>query len=417
MAEGVDQIDTSGPGAREYTRYRWVIQAQIWIHFAVGHALFQAFGLLLPSLRDEFGIGPVAAGFLGSLRSIGQFLTFPASLLLVRFRPNRSYGVLFAIAAAAALVQGVAPTLAVLALSMAIYALAVSWTLIPGAFIRLRWIPPTEMATSQGVGMAAQGVGQIIVFTTVPLLLNVVEWRGVVIAFSILLASFALIWFSLQRDRPNTRTAGVALGQTRDTIKLVLRRPVFWLLGLCLTGGAGAYVTTVTFLPSYLTGERGMSLALAGAILSAVPIGGLIASLSSGFLSDRLGRRKPFIWSAGLALPPLYLLLVSPVPEFALWPIAFGVGYFAFAPFGIVQTLPFEMPGLTPREVAVGQSLVLTLATVGPLTAPVIAGLVASRLDYKAGILAVAILPVTFALACLFLPETGPAAQRGRPTA
>ena len=106
-------------------------------------------------------------------------------------------------------------------------------------------------------------------------------------------------------------------------------------------------------------------------------------------------------------MPPLYFLLVSPVPEFALWPIAFGVGYFAFAPFGIVQTLPFEMPGLTPREVAVGQSLILTLSTVGPMTAPVIAGLVASRLDYQAGILAVAILPATFALACLFLPETG----------
>ncbi|MCX6024239.1 MAG: MFS transporter, partial [Chloroflexi bacterium] len=191
------------------------------------------------------------------------------------------------------------------------------------------------------------------------------------------------VWRLAQRERISDRyraAMGAKPGWT--AVRSTLGRKELWLLGGGFMGGAGAYFTALTFLPFYLTQERGMPLTSAGAIVSMLPLGGLAAALTTGFLSDRLGRRKPFVWTAGLALPALYWIMLSPVPEVTLPFIAFVLGYFAWAPFGIINTMPFELPGLTPQQVAMGQSLVQTIG------------------------------PIAFALICLLLPETGPAARK-----
>lgn len=85
-----------------------------------------------------------------------------------------------------------------------------------------------------------------------------------------------------------------------------------WLYALAAAGGAVAYVPFLTLLlpvrATVLVGERNVDLlayiALAGAIAAS------LANIAFGWLSDKSGTRKPWIW-AGLLLSCLLLLSVS----------------------------------------------------------------------------------------------------------
>ena len=274
----------------EYPRYRWVLVSQVWMHWAFGQMIFQTLGIFLPAMQADLGFGPAEAGWLGSLRAVGQLLLFPASIVLVRFSPYWVYGVLLTVAAVAQFFQGAAPGLAVLMIALVIHGIAISWTQITGAFVRLQWVPPKELGTVTGMQMAAGAVTATVLLAGGPVLIAQFGWRAVVLMMDGMLALLALLWWMTKRERVTERYEAAMNAKFEwQNVVTTLRRREFWLLGGAIMGGGGTYFTTVTFLPSYFTADRGMALTTAGAIVSLIPIGGLVASLTTGFLSDRLG--------------------------------------------------------------------------------------------------------------------------------
>ena len=81
--------------------------------------------------------------------------------------------------------------------------------------------------------------------------------------------------------------------------------------------------------------------------------------------------------------------------------------------FAVINTMPFELPGISPSQVAMGQSLIQTVGTIGILIGPLLAGSVTAMAgSYRAGILSLSLLPFLFVVICFWLPETGSAAKR-----
>ena len=67
------------------------------------------------------------------------------------------------------------------------------------------------------------------------------------------------------------------------------------------------------------------------------------------------------------------------------------------------------MPRVRPAEIAVGQTLMQAVAGAGILCGPIIVGQIASLAgSLRVGMIAVGVLPVLFAVVCLWLPDTGP---------
>ncbi len=411
------ELNDSSPAPRtthaedDYPRYRWVIVGQLLLQQQLGPLVFSSLGVLLPSMREELHFGIIQSGWLGSARTAGNLLVFVASIVLVRFSPVRLFNVFALLLASALLMAGLAPTYWFALGGLALYSFAVSFGQIPANMIRQQWIAPREMATVAGVMLSLSTVSQIAGLAVVPLILQAVGgWRSIFIGNAGILLTVAVAWFFTARERitpsyerARRRDSGLAAAGT------VLRRRDFYLQGLAVLGGATAFTTNLLFLPSYFVEERGFTLQMAGSITAVIPLGGLVINGIAGFISDRIGLRKPLIWPSGFALPVCWFLMLTPLSPAMLIVVAFITGCFVFLPFPSLQTIPLEIPGLSPAERAIGQALQMSIATVGILLGPVLVSTIAEATgSYRTGLLPLLALPTLFIWTSLFMQETGP---------
>jgi MFS family permease len=394
----------------DYPRFRWVIIGQLITQQSLGPLMFASLGVLLPSMQQELGFGVIEAGWLGSARMIGNLLMFPASIVLVRFAPIRTFNVFAIVLALALLVGGFAPSFWFVLAGMTLYSFGMAFGQVPGNMVRQQWIPPREMATVAGLALSMGTVSQMAALAAVPLILSFIGgWRSIFLVNASLLFGIATLWFFTARERI---TPSYERARQQDSglsaAKTVLRRREFYLLGLAVLGGATAFVTNLLFLPLYFVNDRGFSLQTAGSITAIIPFGGLLINATAGYVSDRIGRRKPLIWPSGVALPILWFLMLAPLPPIALMGVAVVLGVFVFAPFPSLQAIPLEIPGLSPSERAIGQALQFTISTVGMLLAPImVSAVVDATGSYRTGLFPLLFLPTLFIWATIFLPETG----------
>ncbi|MSQ29902.1 MAG: MFS transporter [Dehalococcoidia bacterium] len=398
------------------TPFRWAIIGQLWLHQVLALCAVSGLGVLLVGMERDLNFGTIEAGWLGSARTTGQFLVFPLSFLAVRFAPKHLCTWLLFGMALAIIWSGFAPNFWLLLGSQVAFSLGLALSQVPATILRLQWVPPSEMARVWGVGNALSAMSQSATLAVVPLAVVLLGgWRPIFQLAGALLLASSFVWLFTARE--NT-LRGALPGPRKAAGWGALRRREFYLLGVTMLGGGTAYTTAILFLPLYFVHDRGFSLATAGSITAVLPAAGLLSNLSAGFLSDRIGRRKIFIWPVGIVLPMLYWIALSPLSVPAEVLVVFALGYFAWFPFPVLMAIPYEIRNIEPADVAVGQALIQAVAGSGFIAAPIIASYVAHATgSYGTGILSLSLLPVLFSIGWVLLPETGPAARRARPVA
>ncbi len=394
----------------KYPRYRWVVIGLLMFSQVVSFLLVGGIGMLLPAMRADLGFGMTESGLLASLGQLpGAVLLIPASLFLVRFSPKRVYFCSLVLAAVAGFVLGRAPVFAFLAVAYCFMGATMMARFIPDTLLRLQWIPKKEFATVMGISLGMLAMGQGLGMMLIPFLLIVLAgWRNLFSIYSLVVLFMAIIWMVFARER-NTLAyrEGISSRAGRSPLRGVLKRKEFPMISIAIFGNNLAYMCTLLFLPTYLLEERGIALTTIGLICGLLPIGGLFANFAMGFISDRIGLRKPTIWPVALIQPVLYFVLLSAVPEWSLPMLAFVAGFMAWAPFAAIRTIPFELPGIKPSEVAVGQSLISAITMLGVVVGAPIVGYLAEGLGIQMALRIVCLFPLTMAVFGFLLPETG----------
>jgi MFS family permease len=175
--------------------------------------------------------------------------------------------------------------------------------------------------------------------------------------------------------------------------------------GLMGTGAQGGYYAVMTWMPTFLRNERGLSILDSTAYLAVLIVGAFCGYLSGGFLSDRIGRRFQFlIFAIGAGIVAFTYTSLS-FGNTAMLVLGFPLGFFASGVFSAMGA--FYTEHFPTRVRGVGQGFAYNLGRATGALFPTLVGYLSGSmpLGQAIGIFAV-IAYATMAVAAFLLPET-----------
>ena len=410
-------LTTSGlmmTGSQTQPHYAWMVMSHLWAMDMMNMMLFFSIGVVLPLWREDLGITPTQAGILGSAGFLGfGLMALPASIWLTRYSPKLITLISALGMGVFAIGQALAPNTELLMAARFGFVMMAAARIQMQVILIYQWFQPRLYAIVNSLDFGNRSIAQALaVAATPPLIALLGSWRTLYALIGVALVGISILWAVAGREHTVTPGAGGQTSRGGNPAGVLKRHKVLWLFAGAQLGAAVTFASFITFYPTYAIDKLDLSLEAAGALLSFFPLGAIAGTLTAGPLSQMWGRRKPFIWVPGLALPVCYFAVLhvgSVAPASA---ILFVTGMFAMAVPPILATVPFDMR-LPPREVAVAQGLTRTLFPLGATIGPLVVGVVTEATGcLLVGLTVVVPMPITLFLCGVLVYETG--AKGGR---
>jgi cyanate permease len=396
------------------TPYRFVIEALLFLTYAVFGLSWIAITPLMGELQGHFGIGLAQLGLLTTMVSAAKVVApLLTGLLAVRIGLKRTILLGSACISAAALAP-FAPSFEVFLGSRFIFGIggAIVVTLL-GPMV-MQWFPAGERPLVNAINNVAVNTGiTVTLFATVPLA-TAVGWRQTLLAYGLLSVGLMLAWAVLGREAVAAAPAAGTPAPAAASVSYadVWRLRETWLIALAFAGPLALYLAFNTWLPKHYVEAYGMTRAMAANYTGLFNLVGIPTAILAGFASQRLGLRRPFIIGAGgLMGLAAFGMILSPDPiTLTIAAIALGVALFTYV--GPLFTIPMELPGLTPQHVSLMMGTVFSVAYTFSSLSPVVVGWLHDAAgSFVPGLAIWAAFSWVLAVGGLLLPETGP---RGR---
>ena len=372
------------------------------------------FGLFLPFIREDLDITPLQAGLLQGVWWItAASLSLPFGAWFSRFRPVPLALVSLVLGAPFLFVQALAPGFWLLLLGRFCFILFHTVNTPARALLLRQWCAPHQYALVQSFGLSQHSVILALAVSLSPWL---IEWLGSWrIAYALLGGFFTaqiLAWVLVAREkhapppRHWTRDGSPTGEDAEQSPWLALRRfPQGWLIAVVMLFLSATWTGIVTFLPTLWVEERDISLTLGGPLLGFLYYGLIPGGFLGGWLLTKLRSRKALLVVPALlnAVFGVVITLSEAPPLLMVFITGLGLVWIATP---AIQVLPFEFPGVLPREVAVLTGLILTFMGVGFAVGPMLVGVVAQMTgSIQTGLIALALLTGLGVIAGLAYPD------------
>ena len=362
--------------------HRWTILGLLLVASVAAFMMAITVGVLLPSISADLDLSPTQQGILGSSAFVGNLvLALPLSWWTSQFRPKILTTVTLAAGAMLMSVQAWSPNFAVLLIGRLGFGITTMAREPARALLMHQWFAPREFIVVNSVYNALFGIVVGGGLAATPFILTGVgdSWRTVLLAFAALIVVLILLWLAIGQERDPDAEITRRGGQV-DLLKRVLRFRELWIAGLGLIGATMGWAAFLNFYPTLMLTASDVSLNWSGAILGlGILVGGIAGvALSFAVMSIGASRRKNVLQVLGALMVVTYLVMirVDSIPALLLVSALNGIGW-GFWP--ILSSVPFYIPGIRPREVAVGTSLVMTLASLGTFLGPLVTGILQER--------------------------------------
>ena len=375
------------------------------------------FGLFLPFISEDLDISPLEAGLLQAVWWItAASLSLPFGAWFSRFRPVPLALVSLLLGAPFLFAQALAPGFWVLLLGRFCFILFHTVNTPARALLLRQWCAQHQYALVQSLGLSQHSVILALAVSLSPWLIEGLgSWR---IAYAVLGGFFAaqiLAWMLVAREKyapPPPAESGD--GDSEYSPWVALRRfPQGWLLAVVMLFLSATWTGMVTFLPTLWVEERGVALTLGGPLLGFLYYGLIPSGFLGGWLLGKMRSRKVL-----LVVPALLNVVFGVVITLSEAPVLLmvfitGLGLVWVATPSI-QVLPFEFPGVHPREVAVLTGLILTFMGVGFALGPMLVGAIAQATgSIQTGLIVLSLLTGVGVFAGAIYPDR-PGAMLGR---
>ena len=373
------------PGNSPPARFRFVVLAFLGLSNILNSLIMLSLGILLPNISEDLGLSSSQQGFLGSSMFIGtMIMSLPAGLWLSR--PNASKVLLGSLAFGTAFVimQAWAPNYTVLLLGRLAFGVAIVARQPARAVLTAQWFPKREIVLVNGIVNTTYGASAVMALLLTPYLQVWLDgsWRWTLMIYGMIFVVVTLVWAAIGKE-----------GRTEDPIPVVglrgrgasgevsswtvLKEKDVWLVGIGMAGMLVMEFSILTLWPTLMLKERGIEQTVSGGMLLSAAISeGFGSVLLSAMLMRRISRgmRRPIVAALALLLvgTAVGMNMSTSIPLLWLFTALHGVG-FSFV--SLIWTVPFEIPGVTHRQIAVASGFIEGVGRLGGVMGPAFVGI------------------------------------------
>ncbi len=320
---------------------RWGVYAVLVVSYMLVFFHRIAPGVVAGDLMQAFQTSGAALGSLAATYYyIYTIMQIPAGVLADTLGPRVSAGMGALIAGGGSILFGLAPDFGIASLGRFLVGLGVSVVFVGLMRSNTVWFSERRYGMISGLTILLGNIGAILAAGPLAALLLLYSWRDVFVGAGIASLLLAVLTFLFVRNRPEDagfpslrEIEGRAAHPPRAhhwwrELKSVARRrevwPGFW-VNLGMIGGFLAFVGLwgVPFLRDVFGLSRGEASLYTTASLA----GFAISAMMMGWLSDRIGRRKPVIVVACAASCLMWLALIL---------LPWGPGISGFVVYGLL---------------------------------------------------------------------------------
>jgi CP family cyanate transporter-like MFS transporter len=374
--------------------------------FVLGFAVFDSLFVVSPMLAlvmSEFALSFATAGLLFSV-PIGVLVitSFLAGVLSDRLGPKKTAGIGALLLAIGSPARALSPNFVTLLVFSALIGATYGFLLPTFTKMMRGWFPQRLLGRVTGVYINGFYLGgAFAVSATIPLVLPLLAgWRETVLVTGAFAIVAAALWWIVAKE-PAALTPRVS--ETTGVKRFAWLNRATVILALVMTIENIHFYALGTFLPTFLA-EKGADTTTGGVIASLLLYAGILGNFLLPFLSDRVRRRKPFIWIGALVNGGAFVLLAP--AGLLLQPLIVGtIGFTLVAFFAMVFLVAPELIEYAALGRAMG--FIVSLGFVGGFIGPFLAGVLRDLSgDFSSLFIVEAALSLVVAALALRLPET-----------
>jgi ACS family D-galactonate transporter-like MFS transporter len=363
-------------GTARATRVRMGVLVLITLATALNYLDRSAMGVAKPELVKDLHISPEVMGLIFSAFSwTYAFAQIPGGIVLDKLGTRITYALSLGLWSLATLTHGFMTNVAGLVSARMALGIAEAPCFPANSRILSTWFPQSERARATGVYTVGEYVGLGLLIPLLGWIVATWGWRSLFFIVGALGIVFALVWYRLYRDPEHSArvnqaeldaiaaggglaVAGASIPFTWSNVGKLLRKRQILGASIGQFCSNSTLVFFLTWFPSYLAEERGMSFIKSGFAVSLPYIAASIGVMLGGVVSDWLIRRTGSP-SIGRKLPIVAGLLLCAtmgaanfVDSNALVIVIMSIAFFGQGMAGLGWTLlsdvaPKSMIGLT----------------------------------------------------------------------
>jgi len=388
--------------SRARGRIKWLVVALCWGALTMASVVRMALSMVAPTLMKEYDISPETMGIVLS----GWNWAYTACQLIVgplvdRFGSWMVLSVGAGVWSLSTIAFPLAATAAGFFLFRALFGIGHSMLIPSQGSAISRWFKPEQRSTALGFAFSGSQVGIAIGSVVCAFLLANWGWQSVFYGVGAANLLFAVVWFLSYPDKQVGVQAKLGRGEKSETAERVsifslLRYRTAWGLALGQMGYLYAYHVFVSWLPSYLALERGMSIRQTGLLASLPFIVGMLATIGGGWLGDYLIRKgfeptaaRKTVVGTGMIVATVLVVTAAYTPQtwLAVTLLTLCMGSLR-ATTGSANSIPIDLAPST--SVASLVSIQNLGGNIGGLMAPIVTGFILGATGSFTGALVVA---------------------------
>jgi cyanate permease len=406
---------------------RYAIEVVLFLSYAAFSVTWMALPPLSKQLIAFFGVDNATYALLGTVVTISKVVAPIAAGFLATRIGVRNTILLGSCFVAFAVLGPLFPTFQMFLVSRAIYGIggAVLVSLVPAMVVQ--WFPRHQLVLVNGLNGVAANTGfalamfltpqlaasEAMAFTVPGMSHPLAQWQGTLVVFSLVSVVLAVAWAVVGREQQVAAPVAGAAPVAQVTYLDVWKKRETWLVAIGFTGPVALYLTLATWLPKFYQEQFHWTPLEAARSVSIMLFTGIPSAIVFSFAAQKVGIRRPFLIIGGvLSGLAAFGTFLSTTPAL-LTASSVVLGIALFIPTASLVTLIMELPGSTPRHVALVSSTMVSFCYVLNSFIPNLVGKVADVTgSFVPGFVALTLFSFVSAVSGFLLPETGPHARK-----